>query len=52
MEDLKNTQPPTAQRASRADRIHRLREQIAEAERQGRPADLARQLLALLERPS
>jgi hypothetical protein len=51
MEDVTSIQRPIAQRDSRTDHIRRLKEQIAEAEAQGRPADLARQLLIFLERP-
>jgi hypothetical protein len=39
-----------SQRDTRADQIRRLKEQIAEVERPEGPAELARQLLEILER--
>jgi hypothetical protein len=52
MEEVTSIHRSNSQRDSRADQIRRLKEQIAKAERLGRPADLARQLLEILEQPS
>ena len=51
MEDVQRTLEPISVRSSKAAQVRRLKDQIAEAERQGRPADLARRLLEILERP-
>jgi hypothetical protein len=49
MEDVQSTNKPLSIRKHVRAQIRRLKEQIAEAERQGRPANLARQLLEILE---
>jgi hypothetical protein len=51
MERVSSNPTPIHLRITTADHIRRLKEQICEAERAGRPASLARQLLEILERP-